>query len=394
MSEETRVSDLKGVPKRVILTAPERVYPTTLIAYADLIVQDGMVVKDRHGMNREATPEDLASCKTLTPAEAKVLVDAAAWRGETPAEGTRRAIVLEAIKKGDVLSDAEALEIADTVELALLSSSDPANVTDRICDEIEAACDVLDQLDVPQEREGKHLDLGARVTALGDQLVEARRERDVKQATIEWLAATVSAKADALERRVDGLTKLTSRAEGKVPAGTRELCIVLDHGTPASLMHSGPKFVELETQDGVSVGGFESRWEPGTEIQRIVIPYGRDDAWVSEVAYQAAGAASGVFLREDGEKIMPAEEVGDAVAELLLTFGIPRACGGCQEEQIEHGRKEVAKPELSRAEGAVDLRPPDEFDIGQAARERLHERLTEGPVPNPAELARVIDILR
>lgn len=54
------------------------------------------------------------------------------------------------------------------------------------------------------------------------------------------------------------------------------------------------------------------------------------------------------------------------------------------------------KPEGSRADGDVDLRPesPDEFDLGQAARERLYERLTEGPVPNPAELARVIDILR
>jgi hypothetical protein len=149
MSEETRVSDLKGVPKRVILTAPERVYPTTLIAYADLIVQDGMVVKDRHGMTREATSEDLASCKTLTPTEAKVAVDAAAWRGETPAEGTRRAIVLEAIRKGDVLSDAEALEIADTVELALLGSGDDEREADAQ-EAINAVGNALDRIDAPQ----------------------------------------------------------------------------------------------------------------------------------------------------------------------------------------------------------------------------------------------------
>lgn len=45
------------------------------------------------------------------------------WRGTPPAQGTRRRLILEAIKRGDVLSETEALEMADDVEAAMLRST-------------------------------------------------------------------------------------------------------------------------------------------------------------------------------------------------------------------------------------------------------------------------------
>lgn len=45
------------------------------------------------------------------------------WRGTPPAEGTRRHLILGAIREGDVLSDVEALEIADCVEAALIDAT-------------------------------------------------------------------------------------------------------------------------------------------------------------------------------------------------------------------------------------------------------------------------------
>lgn len=45
------------------------------------------------------------------------------WRGTPPAEGTRRHLILGAIREGDVLSDVESLEIADCVEAALIDAT-------------------------------------------------------------------------------------------------------------------------------------------------------------------------------------------------------------------------------------------------------------------------------
>lgn len=161
------------------------------------------------------------------------------WQGTPPAEGTRRALIRDAI--GETLEGCEVvvkpddrpfegdlpLALADKVEEALLRVVDQG-ATPASGSPASVAMDVLDSF-VPRTREGVILTIADRVTVLADELVETRRDRDVKQSTIEGLAATVSAKADALERRVDGLTKLTSR-EGKVRPDTRELVIELFRG--------------------------------------------------------------------------------------------------------------------------------------------------------------------
>jgi hypothetical protein len=76
-------------------------------------------------------------------------------------------------------------------------------------------------------------------------------------------------------------------------------------------------------------------------LREIAIPYGRDDAWVSEVAYQAAGAGTRPLMEDHPDYVFPSERVADAVAELLSDFGIPRACRDCAEEELGHGAKEV-----------------------------------------------------
>lgn len=317
MSEETRVSDLKGVPKRVILTAPERVYPTTLIAYADLIVQDGMVVKDRHGMTREASPEDLASCKTLTPAEAKVAVDAAAWRGQPPAEGTRRAIVLESIKKGDVLSDAEALEIADTVELALLGSGDDEREADAQ-EAIAAVGESLDRIDAPQ---------APTFAQRGDRLYREMREKlDV---------ADVRSRID--KGRLVDFDRVHNLLDGW------EIRRTTDEDATRSLYDRTRELIERlrRTEEDLD-----------TEQHRVA-SHVRDDRWLSEVVYQAVGAGTRPLLEDNPGYVFPAERVRDAVAALLEEFGIPRACHDCQEEQLEHGYASAA-PDEDRDHAATE----------------------------------------
>lgn len=48
---------------------------------------------------------------------------------------------------------------------------------------------------------------------------------------------------------------------------------------------------------------------------------------VREIAGQAAGAASGVFLRKHPDEVMPTEEVSEAVNAVLRSFGIDPESG-------------------------------------------------------------------
>ena len=329
------MSDLKGVPKRAVLTEELRAYPSEFANYIDLAIFEGRVVKDRHGVCREATSAEIAACKELTPLEAKVLIGAAAWRGQRPAEGTRRRIILDAIGKGDVLSDTEALEIADTVELALIAGGDGDDVvTERICDEIDAAVDVLDQLDIPQEREGKHLDLGARVAVLGDQVVQQRRDA---AECYRLTGADPSDGSDAMLAReaIDEVRRFRAEYD-ELETANAAVGDALDRIDAPQGATYAERIDRLyrELCERVSQAGYLPKRD-------------RDDAWVSEVAYQAAGAGTRPLLEDHPDYVFPAERVRAAVAELLTDFGIPRACADCAEEQLEHGRKEMADRDLS-----------------------------------------------
>lgn len=270
------------------------------------------------------------------------------WQGTPPAQGSRRKLILDTLEDfsarlisgvGGKLTGGSCLDAADAIEEALLRVVDQG-ATPESGSPASVAMDLLDRFDVPRTREGAILTIADRVTVLADELVETRRERDVKQATLEGLAATVTAQADALEKRVDGLAKLTSRTEGTVPPSTTDLVVVLEDVSDPD----GPpeyRFIELENQDGRGIGAFPIRSSERPPFKEIVIPYGRDDGWVSEVAYQAAGAATRPLLEDHPDYVFPAERVRDAVAELLSDFGIPRACVDCAEEQLGHGAKEV-----------------------------------------------------
>jgi hypothetical protein len=264
------------------------------------------------------------------------------WQGTPPAEGTRRALIRDTI--GETLEGAEIvvkpddrpfegdlpLALADRVEEALLRVVDQG-ATPESGSPASVAMDLLDQFEIPRTREGAILTIAQRVTALADELVETRRQADIRRASADGLAATV----DAQQRAMDKI-----RAEGKVPAGTKELVIVLEDVSDPD----GPpeyRFIELEDQDGRSVGSFPMRASSTPPLREIAIPYGRDDAWVSEVAYQAAGAGTRPLMEDHPDYVFPSERVADAVAELLSDFGIPRACRDCAEEELGHGAKEV-----------------------------------------------------
>jgi len=302
------------------------------------------------------------------------------WQGEPPAEGTRRALILGVIDNfamrlisgvGGKATKRSCLELADAIEEALIRVVDQG-ATPESGSPASVAMDTLDGMKIPRTREGAILTISDRVTALADELVEYRRDaigagNEFDRISIPRSTGatgepgtprtlTLTERAEICIRRVlageeskrllastvDGQQKAIDkiRAEGKVKPGTRELVIVLEDVSDADTPPEY-RFIELEDQDGAGVGSFPMRPSSRTPFLEITIPYGRDDAWVSEVAYQAAGAATRPLLEDHPDYVFPAERVRDAVAELLSDFGIPRACVDCAEEQLGHGAKEV-----------------------------------------------------
>lgn len=68
---------------------------------------------------------------------------------------------------------------------------------------------------------------------------------------------------------------------------------------------------------------------------------------VREIAGQAAGAASGVFLRKYPDEVMPTEEVSAAVDAVLRDFGIdpdPGAAGYSREQLVGHAHAHDPEP--------------------------------------------------
>jgi hypothetical protein len=184
---------------------------------------------------------------------------------------------------------------------------------------------------------------------------------------------------DEREERRASMERLDVSAEESNSRGGRELRVVLRKDDDD---HSNLLFVEIDNEKGTSVGGFERREVDGLIHVVIPVPYPvgpvgvkcarggthawprnpnrdgrsclkcgtfpeeagfgfRDDGWVSEVAYQVAGAATRPLMEDHPDYVFPSERVADAVAELLSDFGIARACRDCAEEELSHGAKEV-----------------------------------------------------
>lgn len=213
------------------------------------------------------------------------------WQGTPPAEGTRRKLIAKAIydvrleAMGAPGSEAFALVLADAVEEALIGMEGVPikhpTLTQIDAELAQARADLAECFRLTgADPDGAGDPMLAREAL--DEVRRFRKEYDeleeqvaVKQATIDGLAATVSAQADSLEERVAKLAK-------------------------------------------------------------------RSDAWVTELAYQAAGAATRPLMEDHPDYVFPAERCQEAVAYLLETyFDIPRACKGCADEEIEHGAKEV-----------------------------------------------------
>lgn len=172
------MSGLKGLPRKFIATSDPRGYPSELVSHADLIIFEGRVVKHRHGVaNVRASDAQTAACKILDVDEAKVLMGESGWRGTEPAEGTRRALILDTIERHLSVAHVPtgmALPLADEIEAALLKIDIGADPTGEVSP-ASTAMDVLDQLEIPRTREGAILDIGQRVTMLADKFVEGRR---------------------------------------------------------------------------------------------------------------------------------------------------------------------------------------------------------------------------
>lgn len=282
--------------------------------------------------------------------------DPEAWKGTPPAEGTRRALIRDTIGEykeahGNHPADSQ---LADAVEAALLEGSyhvyvdggqttRPSPTHDQV--DAERVHNLLDGWGIRREDDdGATRSLYRRARELTERLRRTQEDLDAEQHRV-------------------------TRAAGNVPAGTKEIHVVIasqPDGRPE------PIFVELEDQDGAGLGDFERFPGSSPDLTNIVIPYGRDDAWVSEVAYQAARAATRPLLEDHPDYVFPSERVRDAVAGLLTDFGIPRACGDCQDGQLEDGRKEAAADD---SPGGDD---PDEELLGLLDDDDEVERLLGG----------------
>lgn len=274
------------------------------------------------GWGEELTPAEAEDVRALAQTEREVQLAKHTLETPTmapPAGGTRRKLILDTI--GETLGDCEVVVKSDFEgDLPLVLANKIEEVLFKVVDQgttlesgspASVAMDLLDRFEIPRTREGAILTIAHRVTALADELVEARRERDVRQATLEGLAATVSAQADELQRRVDALAKLTlPPAAGNVPAGTKELRVILVRN-PDPAEDPEYLFVEIEDQDGNSIGGFERRDDAKGTFE-IVIPYGRDDEWVQQVVMAAVQAG------HDSDVPFP----GETVDQVLQQFGV------------------------------------------------------------------------
>lgn len=141
------------------------------------------------------------------------------WQGTPPAEGTRRALIRDALAarikatgpEGEFHDlDGFALALADVVEEALIRVVDQG-ATPESGSPASVAMDVLDGLGIDRTREGAILTIADRVTALADELLKdfgiARACRDCAEEQLGHGAKEVDG------RRDDTIKSLTLRCD-------------------------------------------------------------------------------------------------------------------------------------------------------------------------------------
>jgi hypothetical protein len=275
---------------------------------------------ERSAPRREATSEQLARAGRRIDTAERIdplsdegravmgqLAKGEGWMGHPPAEGTRRALILETI-------NAHVERTHGVEESAALPTSNL-----WLADAIESA---------------------------------------LLQATID---------AEAMERGAAALTEGITKVapQGDVPRGTTELQIVLED---VSDPDSGPefRFIEIENQLGAGVR-FESMRETAPpNYRRIKIPYARDDQWVAsqvaaaterlEIIAQERWRRIDELEKELAEMATECKAADDRAAEALIRVDKMRSAlaegterVGELENQLENVRETLDQIDAPRA---------------------------------------------
>lgn len=180
------------------------------------------------------------------------------------------------------------------------------------------------------------------------------------------------------EEDLDTEQHRVSRPAGTVPRGTSELHVVV--AQDASVDYHRTWFIELEDQDGASIGGLERRQgDPGTE--RIVIPYGRDDEWVQAIAMAA------IVAGQEADKPFPADALDAVLLQFEITPTLPR----------EWPHREGAVKSMPAFEKALKEIPVHFDDAQRQMAKRVFEDHGEAeeeeaaPAPDPDREDKLLD---
>lgn len=176
--------------------------------------------------------------------------------GESPSRKVCRWMLVGVLRSCDVrihgghggkLTESSSIDVANEIEAVLRDHERRQHL------QPSPIHSLLDQAEIPKRQEvGEHRDLT--LVERVELLVRRYRDRGV---WLNWLNCLSG-----------------PSAAGTVPAGTKEIHIVLRSGSDEF-----DKFIELEDQDGKSLTGLERRIDDGDApgISRIVIPYERTD---------------------------------------------------------------------------------------------------------------------
>lgn len=84
---------------------------------------------------------------------------------------------------------------------------------------------------------------------------------------------------------------------------------------------------DIATDEGTMLSWFSNAIEAGREAGRKAEQQRNIVEKLNEIIYQAVGAGTGVILKDNPEYVFPAEQIVEAVDEVLTDFGIPKVEG-------------------------------------------------------------------